>query len=69
MNLLDEKKALFRDAVRYADKARDKLWELHALPELRKTLTDEQYEAMREYKEASRKLLSVCQDLEAGRSE
>lgn len=32
MDLKSEKKALFRDAVRFADKADDKLIELFALP-------------------------------------
>lgn len=69
MNLTDEKKVLFRDAVRYADIAKYKLLDLQVLPEFRKTLTEDQTEAIREYEEAFSKVLTVYQDLEAGRSE
>lgn len=69
MNLIEEKKSLFRDAVRHAFNANEKLLAIMALPELCKTLTDEQREAIDEYREALRRLKSVAQDLEAGRSE
>lgn len=69
MNIFKEKKILFRNAVRYADKADDYISELYALSDLRKTLTDKQIEAIREYKEAFHKLKEVAQELESGRSE
>lgn len=69
MNIFKEKKILFRNAVRYADKADDNISELYALSDLRKTLTDKQIEAIREYKEAFHKLKAVAQELESGRSE
>ena len=63
MNIFKEKKILFRNAVRYADKADDNISELYALPDLRKTLTDKQIEAIREYKEAFHKLKAIAQEL------
>lgn len=65
----EEKRALFREAVQFADKAKYKLSDIHALPELRKTLTDKQLEAIAMYKEAFCELLGVYQELESGRSE
>lgn len=69
MTLNEEKRSLFREAVRYADKAKHKLWEIHALPEFRKTLTEKQIDAIQEYRKAFCKILAVYQELESGRSE
>lgn len=65
----EEKRVLFREAVQFADKAKYKLSDIHAIPELRKTLTDKQLEAIAMYREAFCRLLGVYQELESGRSE
>ncbi len=69
MRVNEEKRTLFRDSVRFADKAKYKLLDIHALPEIRKTLTGEQIEAITVYKAAYCKLLAAYQNLESGRSE
>lgn len=68
MDILEKKKTMFRDGIMHANDAKNVLWELQVQPELRTTLTNEQNEALREFKAAFRNLLSVYKDLESGRS-
>lgn len=69
MSIRQDKQDAFVKASKLATEAKDAIWDVWALPEYRKTFTQEQEIAFATYTDAVRKLIGCTQDLVSGRSD